>query len=70
MATDCDGICQTNQSVCYLFYSFTDRDYINVREEDALVEDQMDFHSMQDIKSGNLMYISIVDDHRVDSLSY
>ncbi|CAM4555528.1 unnamed protein product [Lepidochelys olivacea] len=51
MATDCDGICQTNQSVCYLFYPFTDRDYVNVREEDALVEDQMDFHSIQDIKS-------------------
>nr|XP_006139618.1 interleukin-31 receptor subunit alpha [Pelodiscus sinensis]XP_006139619.1 interleukin-31 receptor subunit alpha [Pelodiscus sinensis]XP_006139621.1 interleukin-31 receptor subunit alpha [Pelodiscus sinensis]XP_006139622.1 interleukin-31 receptor subunit alpha [Pelodiscus sinensis]XP_014437250.1 interleukin-31 receptor subunit alpha [Pelodiscus sinensis]XP_025035455.1 interleukin-31 receptor subunit alpha [Pelodiscus sinensis] len=47
MDTDCDDICQTNQSVCYLFYPFTDPDYVNVTEE----EEKMDFHSIQDIKS-------------------
>ncbi|XP_067425114.1 interleukin-31 receptor subunit alpha [Emydura macquarii macquarii] len=60
MATYCDGICQTNQSVCYLFYPFTDPGYVHVREEDALVEDKLDFHSVQDIKSGNLKNITCI----------
>ncbi|XP_065455031.1 interleukin-31 receptor subunit alpha isoform X2 [Chrysemys picta bellii] len=60
MATNCDDICQTNQSICCLFYPVTDRDHVNVTEEDALVEDKLDFHSMQDIKSDNIKNITCI----------
>uniref|UniRef100_A0A8C8R5K5 Interleukin 31 receptor A n=1 Tax=Pelusios castaneus TaxID=367368 RepID=A0A8C8R5K5_9SAUR len=51
MEKNCSGICQTNQSVCSLFYPHVDSEYINVREEDAVDEEKLDFLSVRDIKS-------------------
>ncbi|XP_074850384.1 interleukin-31 receptor subunit alpha [Carettochelys insculpta] len=61
MQTNCaEDICKTNKSVCYLFYPYADPDYVNVREEESLIEDKLDLHAVQDTKSEKTKNITCI----------